>query len=77
MPFFCRHSRIAEIRGRAARNAVPLPGAPLVEVAALVAAAFDCEVVLTEEPPHAARPSTAATNTATTPAAGVRRAFLI
>jgi hypothetical protein len=57
MPFFCRHSRTAAKRPPAA------PGVP--PVVGVVALAFVVEVVVLEEPPHAANTRLASTRTST------------
>jgi hypothetical protein len=57
--------------------AVEEPAVDGEALAAPFAAAFVCEAVLPEEPPHAVKPTLASAITATTPAAGVRRAFFI
>lgn len=58
----------------------PVVVEPAVDVetpAVLVAAAFACEEVLPEEPPHAVKPRLARVRTVMTPATGVRKALLI
>jgi hypothetical protein len=70
MPFFCRHSRTAEKRLRAA------PVAPPVVDVAVLALAFVL-VVVVEEFPHAASRRLASATRRTAAAVGVRLRLLL